>query len=202
MCSIRAVSSASAAARRFSDERCTPAWTNAVSTVSLLAMPNRSRSCSAPRTPSGLSPETPISSSVLTPSSAGAPISVSAMSNSCLRYAFVMPALASRSLASLTEFTRRDAGNTRTEFSSRVRSSDSSSHATAVRTLVSSVSESRSNALSSSSPRISPAVATTSPPNRFFLSRFRSALRMPWISRRVSLERADMPNCRSASSAE
>ena len=89
-----------------------------------------------------------------------------------------------------------------------------------MRTRVSSVAESRSNAASSSSPRISPAVATTSPSVRFLLrapgleldvpatspsARFlrprrRNAFRMPWISRRVSRERAERPNCRSTSS--
>ena len=90
--------------------------------------------------------------------------------------------------------TRSDEGNTWVRFSSRVSSTASSSQATAVRTRVSSVAESRSNTFSSSSPRISPAVATTSPPGRFFRSRLRSARRTPWISRRVSRERADIPN--------
>ena len=69
------------------------------------------------------------------------------------------------SLASTSSFelTRRDEGKTCTRFSSRVNSTASSSQATAVRTRVSSVVESRSNAFSSSSLRISPAVATTSP---------------------------------------
>ena len=134
MCSMRAVSSAAASWRRFRDERSTPVWTNAVSAVSLLAMPNRSRSYRAPRTRSGLRPEISISSSVLTPSSASAPIRASAISRSCLRYASAMLALASRRSASSTVLTRSEDGNTCTIFSSRVRSCDSSSQATAVRT--------------------------------------------------------------------
>ena len=203
MCSMRAVSNAAASCRRFRDERSTPVWTNAVSAVSLLAMPNRSRSYRAPRTRSGLRPEIAIISSVLTPSSASAPISACAISRSCRRYAAAIFALASCRAASPTVLTRSEDGNTCTTFSSRVRSRDSSSQATAVRTRVSSVAESRSNTFSSSSPRISPAVATTSPAKRFFRffrSRLRRALRIPWISSRVRRERADMPNCRSTSS--
>ena len=49
--------------------------------------------------------------------------------------------------------------------------------------------------------RISPGLATTSPPQRSRRFRLRSARNTPWISRRVSLERADMPNCRSTSAA-
>ena len=184
MWSMSAVSSAAASWKRFRDERSTPVWTNAVSAVSLLAMPNRSRSYRAPRTRSGLRPEISISSSVLTPSSASAPISASAISRRCLRYAAAILASASRRSASSTVLTRSEDGNTWTTFSSRVRSCDSSSQATAVRTRVSSVAESRSNTFSSSSPRISPAVATTSPAKRFFRSRLRRALRIPWISSR------------------
>ena len=52
-----------------------------------------------------------------------------------------MLAFWSLAYASSTELTRREDGNTCTRFSSRVSSTDSSSQATAVRTLVSSVAE-------------------------------------------------------------
>ena len=72
-----------------------------------------------------------------------------------------------------------------------------------MRTRVSSVMEFCSNAPSRSSLRISPAVAITSPFIRLLRSlrsRLRRAFRMPWISRRVSRERAASPNWRSTSS--
>ena len=168
--------------------------------MSLLAMPNPSRSWSAFRTPSGVRPAAVISSSVDMPSSASASNSAWQMVSSPLRYSFVISAFSSRARASSSVATRREDGNTCTRFSSLVSSTASSSHATAVRTRVSSVAESRSNTPSSSSRRISPAVATTSPFRRFFRSRLRSARSTPWISRRLNRERADIPNCRSTSS--
>ena len=84
------------------------------------------------------------------------------MRSNCDWYAATSFALKILVRASPTEFTRREDGKICTRFSSRLTSFDSSSQDTAVRTLVSSVAESRANAASSSSPRISPAVAMTS----------------------------------------
>lgn len=173
-----------------------------MSAVSLLAMPNRSRSYIALRTPSAVRPDTTISSSVDIPLSGSASINVSAMLSSRFRYSLAISALDKRLSASSTELTLNEDGNTFTLFSSRVNRTASSSQETAVRTRVSSVAESLSKTFSSSSIRISPGVATTSPFNRFLRSSLRSARRTPWISCRVSLDRADIPNCRSMSSGE
>ena len=177
--SMSACSIAAACSNRRSDDRSTPTWTKAVSAVSSLAIPTSSRSWSAFRTPSEFRPEAAINSSVLMPSSASASISVSQIFSNCRRYSTATFLCWSLDCASATEPTRSDDGNTCTRFSSRVSSTASSSQATAVRKRVSSVAESRSKTLSSSSVRISPEVAITSPSVRFLRSRFRRALRTP-----------------------
>ena len=97
------------------------------------------------------------------PSSGGALITCRTRSRSCF---FLVPVICDRSriaAASSSVLIRSEDGKTCTRFSSRVRSADSSSHATAVFTLVSSVALSRSNSCSVSSRTISPDVAITSP---------------------------------------
>ena len=72
MSAINAVSSSHASVSRSLDAPLTALCTNAVRAVSLVAMPRRSRSRSALRTPLAVSPATLISWSVETPLSGGA----------------------------------------------------------------------------------------------------------------------------------
>ena len=178
-CAIRASSSCAACSKRRPESRRMPLWMKAVRVMSLRAMPRDSRSCRAPLTPSALRPELLMSSSVVMPPSAGASSRAAVTFNNSLLRPWYSLARSSFSCASSMDWIRRADGKISVRFSSRLSRWLSSSQATAVFTRVSSVMASRSKALSSSSRRISPTVATTSFCICFLRLRLRSARRMP-----------------------
>ena len=79
ICAISATSNSTASSKRLREWSFTPEWTKAVSAVSLLAMPSRSKSWRAVRTPSALRRATSVRSSVEMPLSGSASIRLSAM---------------------------------------------------------------------------------------------------------------------------